>query len=436
MNTNQLNEKGQAIGLLVVAIVALLGFAALAIDGGMLYSDRRHAQNAADTAALAGAGDAARFMGQYEIQYSSFVCGSGPVIATENRAISSAIDRAGSNGYAIDDDVSDKHGVTTLCEIVDTGTYLDKHFDVITRITRETNTSFAHLLFPNALVNEVEAVARVYPPYPLAFGKAVVGLNEADCSGNSNGVIFSGDSLMNIKGGGVFSNGCMNCNGTSFEVAVTDGDVGYAGTTDCGGANINPFPQKQIDKIPDNSFDLPAPTCPGPSRTVPSGTDVTLEPGNYDTIKWTGGSLKFNPGLYCITGSQGFDVTGGSVSGNNITIYLTSGGVTINGNVQPINLRAPVDDPDPWPAFPGILFYLAVGNTSTVSLTGNGESFFLGTVYVPSGDIYISGTSGTNPTFNTQLIANNVEISGNATVDIEFNEGENYLNPPYIELQR
>jgi uncharacterized membrane protein len=48
-------EKGQALVLIVLAIVGLLGFAALALDGGMLLSERRRAQNAADAGVLAAA---------------------------------------------------------------------------------------------------------------------------------------------------------------------------------------------------------------------------------------------------------------------------------------------------------------------------------------------------------------------------------------------
>ncbi|MEJ2303473.1 MAG: Tad domain-containing protein [Anaerolineales bacterium] len=59
---NSSSERGQALILLVFAAVALLGFTALAIDGGMVYADRRHAQNAADAASLAGGGVAALHM--------------------------------------------------------------------------------------------------------------------------------------------------------------------------------------------------------------------------------------------------------------------------------------------------------------------------------------------------------------------------------------
>ena len=48
-------EKGQALILIALTAIGLFGFAALAIDGARSFSDKRHAQNAADTSALAAA---------------------------------------------------------------------------------------------------------------------------------------------------------------------------------------------------------------------------------------------------------------------------------------------------------------------------------------------------------------------------------------------
>ena len=52
---NRGNEGGQAVIMIVFAIIGLIALTALTVDGGNAYSNRRHAQNAADTAALAGA---------------------------------------------------------------------------------------------------------------------------------------------------------------------------------------------------------------------------------------------------------------------------------------------------------------------------------------------------------------------------------------------
>lgn len=51
---NVCKESGQTAVLVALAVVALLAFAGLAIDGGAVYLQRRQMQNAADAAALAG----------------------------------------------------------------------------------------------------------------------------------------------------------------------------------------------------------------------------------------------------------------------------------------------------------------------------------------------------------------------------------------------
>ncbi|MCK4490611.1 MAG: hypothetical protein KAU23_10140, partial [Anaerolineales bacterium] len=223
-NSNQITkhrgEEGQVVAYLAVVLVVLLGFAALALDGGMLLSDRRDAQNAADSASLAGGSAAAYYMRANDVNYNAFICGTSGTVNTKASAETEAIIRAASNDYVIDNDLSDKHGVNANCEIVDMGSYMDKYFDITTKITRDTTTNFAQLIYDGPLRNEVEAVTRVYPPAPLAFGKAIIALNESACSGNSNGVIFSGTSSTTVTGGGVWSNGCLKGDGASFNVTV------------------------------------------------------------------------------------------------------------------------------------------------------------------------------------------------------------------------
>ncbi|TMG09760.1 MAG: hypothetical protein E6I02_00780 [Chloroflexi bacterium] len=47
-------ERGQTLLIFVLALTVLLGFTAMAIDLGLFFEDRRHLQNTADAAALAG----------------------------------------------------------------------------------------------------------------------------------------------------------------------------------------------------------------------------------------------------------------------------------------------------------------------------------------------------------------------------------------------
>jgi uncharacterized membrane protein len=48
-------ESGQVLLLATMSMAVLLGFSALAVDIGLLYSTRRRMQTAADAAAIAGA---------------------------------------------------------------------------------------------------------------------------------------------------------------------------------------------------------------------------------------------------------------------------------------------------------------------------------------------------------------------------------------------
>jgi len=50
-------EKGQVIPLVILLMVAIVGMIALLLDGGIVMSDKRMAQAAADAAAMAGASE-------------------------------------------------------------------------------------------------------------------------------------------------------------------------------------------------------------------------------------------------------------------------------------------------------------------------------------------------------------------------------------------
>jgi hypothetical protein len=62
---NERRQHGQSIVLVAVALVALVIFAAIAVDVANTYVHRRTAQNAADAAALAGARDLARQLNEW-----------------------------------------------------------------------------------------------------------------------------------------------------------------------------------------------------------------------------------------------------------------------------------------------------------------------------------------------------------------------------------
>src|SRR3972149_2916821 len=180
------SENGQASVLLAIAFIVLLAFTALAIDGGMVYSNRRHAQNASDASSLAGGSAAALYLENHYVMYGDWSCSDGRVIAAQNNdpagAKAVAIDRAGSNDYLVDTDTTDKNGVSTECvDNADNGSGIAKYLDIKTLITTDTKTAFAHFVYSGPLRNTVEAVTRGRPRTPLAFGNALVALG-LDCA--------------------------------------------------------------------------------------------------------------------------------------------------------------------------------------------------------------------------------------------------------------
>lgn len=433
MKDTHRTESGQAMILLVLGIVGLLGFAAMAIDGGRIYTDRRTMQNASDTSSMTGAGRFARYFGDNLILWKDFNCESGWFELAEPLAYSEAINRASQNGYAIDTNISDMNGVTAECVDDDTHVgFTDKYIDVFTYVTSETPSSFAQFVFGGPLIQTVETIARIRPQTSVGFGHAIVALNPAGCSGNSNGAQFNGDDTVYVNGGGVFANGCMGIGGTSLEIGVNNGSNTFIGELQVnGGPSVTPWPIPGDEPLPDDIFVIPAPDC----SSLPNRSGDPTQPGVYPATNIVGSNTNvvMAPGLYCFTGT--FRINGGTVTGTGVTIYIQSGDLDIGGDPT-VNLSGPASFPDPSPALPNVVIYLAEGNTGEAALLGNSDSTYGGTVYAPDGTIEVGGTGGVNPTYSTQLIGWNVNIHGNAEIIINFDDTHAFQVPPRMDLQK
>ena len=498
MKARQSKERGQVLVLLVLGIVALLGFTAFAIDGGMVYSDRRHAQNGADAASLTGGGAASDYIETAYLQptpnaiIDNWDCSSSYLVNAQVAARNAAVAQAVNNGYTIDQDISDLNGVSTDCGEVDYGGWSQKYIDVITYVTRDTPTSFAQFVFGGPLTNSVEAVTRLEPPHDLAYGNAVFALRE-DCPNSvTGGVHFIGTESTTVIDGGIFSNACMRGNGDA-DVTVTGGDIACVGETDdefCytdNGADESPYPTDlpQDSRIEREDFGFDPAVLDAICASLPdygnwNGAGV-ISQGRYNRLRVNaaGDILYMQPGLYCI--SDNVTDNGGAIVGHGVTIYLTGGSFTTNGGIT-AKLSAPpqatetkesyvikyfADDEEPigtgfgdWmvnalgytaPAAPaglgsidelypagskavrGLLIYSRDGNTNDISLLGNSDSFYIGTVYAPDGTIIAGGTSDLQMIAG-QLIADTVKIGGNAGLDITYDGGVTMVVSTELEL--
>lgn len=429
------SQRGQVIILFVLALVGLLAFAGLAIDGAMVYSDRRSAQSGADSAALAGAGAGGNTMqlreiyGKPDFKCSDMNVPGSKMYAVREEIIDAAISRASINGYLIDDDITDNMGVSITC--VDSG---QKHLDVEVRITSQTKSSFLHLVFNRPLLNTVTAIARVRPIVPKGGGNGIIALNDTECKQGGQyvgGIYLDGTTIDIISdGGGMSSNTCIIRNGNT-EVTVINSDPPAYARTDPNWTNDAVFVDENGNVLPleqtptyNLQVTIDPPNCAG-LPTNPAKIDGILQPGIYPNGIKQDETLA--AGLYCV--DQPANGKLGNLQGEGVTMYFRTGNVTWNGGFS--HLTAPAEGA-PSPAVPGLLFYFGDGG---FTMSGNATAELSGTIYAPLGTIELGGTE-TSYTWQTVLIGNNVKIHGNPFVAMVVDYHKVMTDPSYLDLLR
>ncbi len=444
--TNRKNERGQVLVLTVLLLGALLGFGAIALDGGNIYADRRSAQAAADSASTAGALAVMRGYGHAQV-------------------LKVAELRAERNGYA---NVAGKTTVTVNWPPVAPHPYAGNWNYVQVIITNRLDTILAHMFYRGPFQHTVQATAHASRNETLLPGYTMYADNPSACPG----VRFDGSMNAVLTGGGsVLSNSTASCscalNGASGvsqgngSVTVVD-PTGRSGifSVGCweqiGGTFTNiPAPrpgagQQYVDPppLPDCSG-LPDFTALGDQRF--NGGAPTLVPGRYDSIA-TGASanLTLQPGIYCLEGTLsggGGDLSlsigaNSGIIGPGVMIYLsdTAGGVQALGNgltqlvagdpsgpTKPELVDAAGED------WRGMLIYAHPNNTNSIYLSGGSGSEYTGTIYGPGMDCDMHG-NGEAIAFNTQMICDTVLVTGAGDLSINYNPGSLYHRKDRIEL--
>jgi len=143
------------------------------------------------------------------------------------------------------------------------------------------------------------------------------------------------------------------------------------------------------------------------------------------------------PGLYCL--ENGLTINAhDEVIGNGVTFYIM-GDITINGRAT-VQISAPVADPDPSPALPGVLIYVPKLDGATcpdqdIVLNGTSDSYFQGLIIAPCANITLVGT-GSSDTYYGQIIGWNVIIGGEADTSITYDASMPDPLDTRIELYR
>jgi len=438
------HEKGQAIIIIAFAIVVLVGFAALAIDGGRVLSDRRHAQNAADTAAYAAA---------------------LAKIKSENYT-NAGLGRADSNGY-------DNNGTSNIVEVhlcsesgitcvLPTGAISSEYIQV--KITSYVKTFFARVLGVNQLTNNVQAVARATTPVTSNWfsGKALVS-TMAGCKGENgdpnNPFTVGGNGTTIVNNSGIFVNSACSVafvdNGNSNLVTTTQGTC-VVGGIQSGVNGVTPPPVGHCGtQINLDNYILPDPDayCAQAGSITGSNGDYEATPGSYNTSGnqtfpdvSPSGILKLHKGVYCfyngISLNANWEITT-DLNGNGVHdsgsegvfFYVPDGDVIFNGGSS-LNVHA-IDSSDFPSTIQRYLFYIPLSNEANVTITGNTGSVYTGTILAPSSHCTLDG-SGNTFSLDTQLICYDTTITGSGYIDITYTDANNAVTTtkPTIMLEQ
>jgi hypothetical protein len=469
------SEKGQALVIIALAAVGLFAFTALAIDGSRVFSDRRHAQNAADTAVLAAA--------LAKIRTPNYPPNAPD--APDLAAIAAGEHRAETNGYVSDADTTvevnfcNEVGLNPPCEglpaSADTPEEQAEYIQVVIRLT--TNTTFARIIGRNTVPSIVTAVARAKPGSfsPLIADMALAAMNLH----NPNAMFGHGNITLDVNGGGVFVNsdytsacppgsGAMTTDGNgTYDAPVYEvvGSLCSNGTSSVVGLQQ---PASQIPPLA--NVDPPDIPC-GPPGSL-SGT--TFLPGTYGHIDIPGGTWTFENGDYCFTdgvnlhgnvniiannanfritsgeffstangtfectnllvhidGGSGIRFTGSTVfTCNGVTFFASTGSLTWNGAVGSTLIAPSTGD------YANLLIYFPSTNPSALTISGNSDSTLQGSIIAAASPIAILGNSTSvagNPLqLSSQIIGDTVDIGGNGNIVINYEPGLQFsLSDPH-----
>lgn len=400
-------ERGQALIIIALALVGLVGIAGLVIDGGNAFQDKQRAQNAVDSAALASAH--ARIRGE--------------------NLVDVALATAAQNGYNND-------GVTNIVSLYTPpkdGPHEGDIEYIQVIITSHVNTYFARVIGRNRITNTVEATARTTIPVvgPLLDGAAVASLAPDSNCFNHLSFWVHGEATLDITGGGIFVN---SKNQSCALVEQGNGSLrlseGYSIAV-VGGASIQKTrlitPAVTVGATPIGyppPFFMPKVGCGGDAEILPDGT--TMSAGAWGEDFPPPGVTRLQSGVYCL--SNGMHITG-HLEGHNVIFKVTGGEVRFNSGAD-IILDAPNTGDNA-----GLLIYLPIENRSKVVLNGGAGSIIRGTILAPGSPILIKGMDSKRG-FHSQIIGYTIEADGTSNVVINYKPEQNFqsLNMPEVQL--
>jgi hypothetical protein len=410
-------ESGQAIVIIALVMIVLLGMLGLAIDGGGLFFLQRDAQNATDAAVLS----------------------ASYAICTKGSPQAAGLATMAQNGF-------NNNGVSNKVDIIYPPTapaIAGNRNYVEVRLKAFKPAYFIQLVYSKPLQVDTYAVGNCIPP----FDASSVGGLWAGSRTCENGMDWSGSDGQIT--GSIFSNYEVKIDNVtvhSGEIAAVDNEIQIPNpskvTLDPGVTTAtNVAPQADPLSLPIDLYapggDVAVMVPPGYYHAIPSKESTDFSNGKWSPNK---GTIE---GLYYVDGEVDVGI-GVTVGVKGVTIVSPTG--AINFSARNYDENKPVeyyDIVDNMTAkgvrYPGIIFYTnkvpsdsdpkkACGENGIV-LSGSSIKIH-GIAYAPYTGVNVSGS---NLFFNGSIIANVINYSGSKG-DFRYDESLLPPRPPSIQM--
>ncbi len=260
------SQKGQALALIAMSLVVLIGFVGLTVDGGRAYWERRIIQNGVDAAALAASDN---------YQTTSTTSTSMQAAAAEYAANlqigTAAVPTPAWTALTVD---VTWPGAPDKIRIVANVTGTIATFDVSS--THTLGLAFMSVLGTGPTIN-VTASAQGRAKTGGTSGAGIVTLNTGTCVGALPSLQISSGGILKVLNGNVLVNGSASTGvGT---IAVSNGSFSSNCTPAPPGVTASKGVFSGIAPVSDPGFSPPSLTAYPTPQTL--GTEVTLKPGIY-----------------------------------------------------------------------------------------------------------------------------------------------------------
>ncbi|GGJ41633.1 pilus assembly protein TadG-related protein [Sphingopyxis bauzanensis] len=374
------DQRGATAAIFAISLPVLVGMGALAVDVGIWNVQKRQAQGAADQAA-------------YSAAVSSKAGNDLANVTSDARAITASM------GFSHDP----VNGVAVAVSNPPTAGQFagDAGYWEVT-VTEPQATWLAGYLFGGTATVNARAVAG-----GASGGNAcIIGLNTTE----SDTVRVWGSGVIDSPGCNVFSNSnssqALVCGGSCTIRASTYavGDHRVQGSGDLLGAVNATGRSPVVDPYADVTVSPPG-SCTTANNSPANNFNLTP---NYYCALNISNTVNLSPGVYY---ANTLSVSGTLNAPSGVTIILLSTGNNVfSTNGSPvINITAPATG-----AYAGIAIMSLTSSSSVMTFNGNTTFRTTGALYFPNRAMKFLGSF--DNTKCTQLVANKIEITGNANM--------------------